>query len=64
MEHDHEELGEQLESDAEKMQGRAEELGQEIGDVREDWRSKQEDSGVPGAEPSGGDDEDDAEHPD
>jgi hypothetical protein len=58
MDHDHEELADQLDSDAQKMKDRADTLGEEIGDVREDWRQKQQDSGVPGAEPPADEGED------
>ncbi len=50
---DSEGLSDDLESDASKMKERADTLKTEISDVREDWRGKQEDGGVPGAEPPG-----------
>lgn len=48
----HDELSDELESGAEKMKERSASLGQEIGDVRDDWHRKQEDQGTPGAEPA------------
>ncbi len=48
----HEELGDELEANAAKMQERSDSLGAEIDDTRSDWHSKQEDQGVPGAEPA------------
>jgi len=50
---DTEGLSDALESDAGKMKDRADALGSEISEVREDWRQKQQDSGLPGAEPPG-----------
>jgi len=74
MEHDptpaHDELGSELESNAEKMQERSDSLGAEIDGTRSEWHRKQEDSGVPGAEPardpfeeSSGDAEEEHERP-
>ncbi len=50
---DTEGLSDGLESDASKMKERADALKDEISDVREDWHKKQQDGGVPGAEPPG-----------
>lgn len=50
---DSEGLSDDLESDASKMKERSDALGSEISDVREDWHQKQQDGGIPGAEPSG-----------
>jgi hypothetical protein len=52
---------EEMRSDAEEMQERSEALGDDIDDVRSDWRAKQQDDAVPGAQPPLDDDE--AEHP-
>jgi hypothetical protein len=57
MEHDHrdsEKLDEAIDdmtSDAGEMQERSEELGKHIEEARSDWHSKQQDAGVPGAQP-------------
>jgi hypothetical protein len=42
---------EDMRSDAEEMQERSEELGDRIEDSRSDWRRKQQDDAVPGAQP-------------
>lgn len=63
---DSEGLSDDLESDASKMKERADALGSEISDVREDWQKKQQDGGIPGAEPAGkqfADEEPDASSP-
>lgn len=52
-ERDHERLGDELEADADKMEQRSQALGDEIAGTREDWRRKQSDDAVPGAEPGG-----------
>ena len=48
-----EEAEQDMASDVEAMEARAAELGDEVDEVRSDWRRKQEDPGVPGAEPTG-----------
>jgi hypothetical protein len=66
MEHDRpederlEEAVEEMSSDAEEMQERSEELGETIEKTRSDWRSKQQDEAVPGAQPPL---DSEAEHP-
>jgi hypothetical protein len=51
----HEEHAERLEREAADMQAKADALGEEIGEVREDWEAKKTDHGVPGApSPEGG----------
>jgi hypothetical protein len=40
-----------MESEAEEMSSRSDELGDEVEDVRDDWQAKRRDSSVPGAEP-------------
>jgi uncharacterized Zn finger protein len=50
-EKDHEQLGDELEKDAEKLARETERLEGEIERVRADWRRKQQDEGVPGAVP-------------
>jgi hypothetical protein len=51
---------EDMQSDADEMQQRSDELGHRIEDVKSDWRSKQQDDAVPGAQPPL---DDEAEHP-
>jgi predicted nucleic acid-binding Zn-ribbon protein len=48
----HEERRRALEAEADQMQERSEELGEEIEDVQEEWEAKELDRGVPGAQPS------------
>jgi hypothetical protein len=51
---------EDMGSDVEEMQERSEELGDRVEETRSDWRSKQKDNAVPGAQPPS---DDEAEHP-
>jgi hypothetical protein len=51
---------EEMGSDVEEMQERSEELGDRVDETRSDWRSKQKDNAVPGAQPPP---DDEAEHP-
>jgi hypothetical protein len=66
MEHDprgSEKLDEAIEdmrSDVGEMQERSKELGKHIEETRSDWHSKQQDAGVPGAQPPV---DEEAEHP-
>jgi hypothetical protein len=46
---DHDQLADDLERRADRLEQESERLGGEIGDVRDDWRRKQDDAGVPGA---------------
>jgi hypothetical protein len=48
---------EEMRSDAEEMQERSDALGDDIDEVRSDWRAKQQDDAVPGAQPPPDDDE-------
>ena len=65
MEHDRQdekldEAVEDMQSDADEMQERSEKLGDRIDETRSDWRAKQQDDAVPGAQPPL---DDEAEHP-
>jgi hypothetical protein len=66
MEHDRrddeklDEAVEDMESDADEMSERSEKLGDRIDATRSDWRSKQQDDAVPGAQPPP---DDEAEQP-
>ena len=51
---------EHMRSDVEEMEERSEELGDRVQKTKSDWRSKQQDDAVPGAQPPPGDE---AEHP-
>ena len=53
---------ERMERDEREMRERVDRLGERVDEVRKDWRAKQEDDNVPGAEPRREDDEDDADH--
>jgi hypothetical protein len=46
---DYEELADRLDEEAEAMQRRSEQLGDEAGQAREDWERKRADPNVPGA---------------
>jgi hypothetical protein len=45
------EAADDMRSDVEEMQERSEELGDRVEKTRSDWRSKQQDDAVPGAQP-------------
>jgi hypothetical protein len=51
---EHEEQGETLEAEAERMEEHSDEVGERIEEAREDWESKQNDPSVPGAQPATG----------
>jgi hypothetical protein len=46
---DHERLGDELDQQTGKLERESEQLGEEIDQVRSDWRTKQQDPSVPGA---------------
>jgi hypothetical protein len=48
---DHEELGEELERQAEQMRKASDTVGSHIRETRDDLHRKQNDPGVPGADP-------------
>jgi hypothetical protein len=48
---------EEMEADIEEMEHHSDEVGEDIDDARSDWKRKQEDSSIPGAE---ADEDDDA----
>lgn len=51
---EHEEQGDRLEAEAERMEEHSGEVGEGIEETREDWESKQQDPSVPGAQPASG----------
>jgi hypothetical protein len=60
-------LADQTEDRADTLAGESARLGEEIADVRDDWKRKRADAGVPGATPDWDDpeeDEDDDDDPD
>jgi hypothetical protein len=48
---DHEDLADELDSERKDMEHRADKLEDEIEHVRDEWRRRRDDPGVPGAEP-------------
>jgi hypothetical protein len=50
----HEEQGERLEAEAERMEEHSGEVGEGIEETRRDWESKQNDPSIPGAQPAPG----------
>ncbi len=48
---------EEMEAEIEKLEKHSAEVGEEIDATQEEWKRKQADPGVPGAEPSEEDDE-------
>ena len=51
---EHEEQGDRLEAEAERMEEHSGEVGEGIEEAREDWESKQQDPSVPGAQRASG----------
>jgi hypothetical protein len=47
---DHEELGEELEGDVQRMEERSSDFGADIGEVQRDWDAKEKDSATEGAQ--------------
>jgi hypothetical protein len=45
------ELGAELEADAQDLEERGEQVGEHIEDARSDWERKKQDDAVPGAQP-------------
>ncbi|MDA0171059.1 hypothetical protein OJ998_18285 [Solirubrobacter taibaiensis] len=56
---EHQERADRLDDEAEQMQQRSSELGEEIADAREDWKNKVADENVPGTPPAPKDSDDD-----
>ena len=48
-----EEAERDMASDVREMESRASELGEDVEDLKSEWRRKQDDPSVPGAEPTG-----------
>ena len=57
-------LADELEDRADTLAGENEQLGKRIADVRDDWRNKRADAGVPGATPDWDDPEEDEDEDD
>jgi hypothetical protein len=61
---EHDKLADELEQEGDRLQQRSAELGDEISDVRDDWRRKRADEGVPGAPPPENEDHEPPENED
>jgi hypothetical protein len=48
---EHEKQAERMERDAERMEHESDRVGDHIDETRRDWEAKEEDPGVPGAQP-------------
>lgn len=44
-------LADEMEEQADRLQDRSKDLGEEVGEVRKDWERKRSDQSVPGANP-------------
>jgi hypothetical protein len=44
-------LADEMEQEADRLEDRSKELGEQVDDVRKDWEQKRSDQGVPGANP-------------
>jgi hypothetical protein len=54
---EHEEHAEELEREADKLDEHAEEVGEDIDDARREWKAKEDDPSVPGAQPDPADED-------
>jgi hypothetical protein len=54
---EHEEQGERLESELERLDEHSDEVGERIDETRREWEAKEDDPAVPGAQPDPGDEE-------
>jgi hypothetical protein len=50
-------LADEMEQEADRLEDRSKELGEEVDDVCKDWERKRADQGVPGANPPTSDEE-------
>jgi hypothetical protein len=44
-------LTDEMEDEADRLEDRSKQLGEDVDDVRKDWEQKRSDQGVPGANP-------------
>jgi hypothetical protein len=44
-------LADEMEAEADRLEDRSKELGEDVDEVRKDWERKRSDQGVPGANP-------------
>jgi hypothetical protein len=54
---EHEEQAAGMERDADRLEDQSEKVGEHIDDTRRDWEAKEQDPGVPGAQPDPGEEE-------
>jgi hypothetical protein len=54
---EHEQQGERLESELERLDEHSDEVGERIDETRREWEAKEDDPAVPGAQPDPGDEE-------
>jgi hypothetical protein len=54
---EHEEQGERLARELERLDEHSEEVGEQIDEARREWEAKEDDPMVPGAQPDPGDEE-------
>jgi hypothetical protein len=54
---EHERQARDLEHEADRMEEESDRVGDEIEDTRRDWEAKEQDPGVPGAQPDAGEEE-------
>ena len=50
-------LADKLDKEADRLEHRSKELGENVDDLRKDWERKRSDQGVPGANPPAGEEE-------
>jgi septal ring factor EnvC (AmiA/AmiB activator) len=48
---EHEEQGEKLESELERLEEHSDDVGEQIDETRREWEAKEDDPAVPGAQP-------------
>jgi hypothetical protein len=54
---EHDERADELEREAEKLDGESDRIGEHIEDAKQEWEAKQADPAVPGAQPEPGEQE-------
>ena len=50
-------LADEMEGEADRLEDRSKELGEDVDEVRKDWERKRSDQAVPGAPPADGEDQ-------
>jgi hypothetical protein len=54
---EHEDEARRMERDADRMEHESDKVGEQIDDARSDWKAKEQDPSVPGAQPDDADEE-------